>query len=93
MSIAAIEKAMVSDQKVLLDVFAVLPSDKRQEAIALFTGETPVAPTAFKSLTQEENRLMGAYLALPEEERDARLRKLVEIGTAEVRKQRRELVG
>ena len=85
--------AMVSDQKVLLDVFDVLPSEKRPEAIALFAGDAPAAPTAFKSLTQEENRLMGAYLALPEAERDARLRKLVALGTAEVRKQRRELVG
>ena len=86
--------AMVSDQKVLLDAFAVLGSAKRQEILTLFRKDNPEAkPSAYKSLNTEENKLMGAYLALPEEERDARVRKLVAIATEEVRKMRRELAG
>ena len=85
--------AMVSDQKVLLDAFDVLGSASQKEVLDLFTANNPgAAPSAFKSLSADENRLMGAYLALPEEERDARLRKLVTIATEEVRKLRRELV-
>lgn len=84
--------AMVSDQKVLLDAFDVLSAQKRQEAVALFLENNPDAkPSAFKSLSAEENRIMGAYLALADEERDLRLRHLVRIATDEVRKSRREL--
>ena len=36
---------------------------------------------------------MGAYLALPEEERDKRLRQLIAMGVDEVKKSRRELIG
>lgn len=86
--------AMVSDQKVLLDAFNVLVTAKRQEVIALFLAENPdAAPSSYKSLSSEENKLMGAYLALPPDERDARLRKLVQIATEDARKQRRELAG
>ena len=86
--------AMVSDQKVLLDAFDVLGVAKRQEAISLFKEGNPDArPSTYKSLSYEENKLMGAYLALPPEERDARLRKLVSIATDEVRKARREMAG
>jgi len=86
--------AMVSDQKVLLDVLGVLSTPKRQEAMAILAAGMPkAAPSTYKSLTSEENKFMGAYLALPEEQRDQRLRRLVALGVAEVRKSRRELIG
>ena len=86
--------AMVSDQKVLLDVLGVLSTPKRQEAMAILAAGMPkAAPSTYKSLTSEENKFMGAYLARPEEQRDQRLRRLVALGVAEVRKSRRELIG
>lgn len=86
--------AMVSDQKVLLDVIDVLSPAKRQEALAILGSGVPkAAPTTFKSLSSEENKLMGAYLALPEDQRDLRLRKLLTLGVEEIRKSRRELLG
>lgn len=86
--------AMVSDQKVLLDTFAVIPNRKHQEIIAIFTENNPeAAPSAFKSLSADENKLMGAYLALSDEEKNIRLRRLVNIATDEVRKTRREIIG
>ena len=85
---------MVSDQKVLLDVIDVLSPAKRQEALSILSNGVPkAAPSAYKSLSSEENRIMGAYLALPEELRDQRLRQLVAMGTEEVRKSRRERLG
>ena len=86
--------AMVSDQKVLLDVIGVLSPAKRREALEILKAGMPkAAPSTYKSLTAEENRLMGAYLALPEEVRDQRLRRLIALGVEEVKKSRRELVG
>ena len=82
---------MVSDQKVLLDVFGVLSPAKRQEAIALFSDGNAVEPSAFRSLSADENLIMGAYLAIPEEERSERLHRLIAIGTGEIRRRRREL--
>ena len=86
--------AMVSDQKVLLDVIDVLPPAKRQEALALLAADVqPAAPSSYKSLSPEENKIMGAFLALPEELRDRRLRQLIAMGISEVRKSRREITG
>ena len=85
--------AMVSDQKVLIDVIDVLPPAKRAEALAILSGGNAVKPSAYECLSPEENKLMGAYLALPEDLRDKRLRQLIAMGVEEVRKSRRELVG
>ena len=85
---------MVSDQKVLLDVFNVLSAEKRLEALSLMReGNQNAAPSKFRSLTADENKLMGAFLALPPEEQDRRLRRLLEVGKEEIRRTRRELVG
>ena len=85
--------AMVSDQKVLIDVIDVLPPEKRTEALAILSDGKPVQPSGYKCLSAEENKLMGAYLALPEDQRDQRLRQLIAMGVEEVKKSRRELVG
>ena len=83
---------MVSDQKVLLDVFCVLDSNEQAEAIKLFAdvaGEYEA--TAFTSLTEDENRLMGAYLASPEDKRAELLLVLVEKTTVSLQQKRKEL--
>lgn len=85
---------MFSDQKVLIDVIDVLPPEKRAEALAILSeGNTPVKPSRYKCLSSEENKLMGAFLALPEDQRDQRLRRLIAIGVEEVKRSRRELLG
>ena len=85
--------AMFSDQKVLIDVIDVLPPAKRDEAMNILSGGNPVTPSTYKCLSGDENKLMGAYLALPEEERDKRLRQLIAMAVEEIRRSRRELVG
>ena len=85
--------AMVSDQKVLIDVIDVLPPAKRKEAFAILSGGEQVKATEYECLSAEENKIMGAFLALPEELRDKRLRQLIAMGVEEVRKSRRELIG
>lgn len=85
--------AMVSDQKVLIDVIDVLIPTKRDEALAILSGGEPITPSTYKCLSDDENKFMGAYLALPEEERDKRLRRLIAMGVDEVKKSRRELIG
>ena len=85
--------AMVSDQKVLIDVIDVLPPEKRAEALAILAEGNSFKPSKYKCLSAEANKIMGAYLALPEDQRDQRLRRLIAIGVEEVRKSRRELVG
>ena len=84
---------MVSDQKVLLDVFNVLSSEKRQEALAMMCENNRSSASKFRSLNADENKLMGAYLALPPEEQNTRLRKLLTLGKEEIRRARRELAG
>ena len=85
--------AMFSDPKVLIDVIDVLPSEKRVEALRILADGHQFQPSKYKCLSAEENKIMGAFLALPEELRDLRLRQLIAMGVEEVRKSRRELVG
>lgn len=85
--------AMFSDQKVLIDVIDVLPSEKRAEALRILADGHQFQPSKYKCLSSEENKIMGAFLALPEELRDQRLRQLIAMGVEEVKKSRRELVG
>ena len=85
--------AMVSDQKVLIDVIDVLPPAKRNEALAILSGGSRVTPSTYECLSAEENMIMGAYLALPEDERDKKRRQLIAMGVEEVKRSRRDLVG
>ena len=84
---------MVSDQKVLLDEFVILSDKQKQDAIAAFEAVVgkESSPTTFKSLNALENRVMGAYLAIPEEQREAELLKLTKIAITEVQRRRKEL--
>ena len=84
---------MLSDQKVLLDVFDILNDEQRKEAIRKLESVCPekAAPTAYKSLSEDENKLMGAFLALSPEEQQTQLLALVHLGTEKLRKRRKEM--
>ena len=82
---------MVSDQKVLLDAFGVLSADKKKKAQKIMEkniqGEWQ--KSAFESLNDEENLLMGAYLALPVELREERVLEITRIAKDEIKRIRR----
>jgi len=84
---------MISDQKVLLDEFAVLSSADQKKIIADFIeaagGKTE--PSSYVSLSSAENKLMGAFLALPQDVRDKKLQELTELAIRTVQHKRREL--
>jgi len=84
---------MLSDQKILLDEFAVLDDAEQKQVVSDFVAAAGEAaePTQFTSLTAAENRLMGAFLAMSPEVREQQLLKLTELATAVVVKARREL--
>ena len=83
---------MVSDQKVLLDVFCTLTPEEQDEALeALSLAAGEFEPTEYTSLTAAENKIMGAYLAIPEEIRDEVLLKLVEDATLKLQEKRKDL--
>ena len=79
---------MFSDQKVLLDVFAVLPASSQSEVLKSWSEKITAAPSQYTSLTSDENTLMGLFLAMDEEMRSKELLALVEKGTAYIRTQR-----
>ena len=82
---------MVSDQKVLLDAFCVLSANKKQKACKIMAKNLKDAwsKSSFESLDEEENLLMGAYLAHPEEEREAKVLEIVRLAQDEMKKIRR----
>jgi hypothetical protein len=84
---------MKSEQKVLLDEFAIFSDAEKKKIIRHFAAalESPAEATKFTSLSHDENVLMGNYLALPPEKQDELLAELTEKATAEVRRQRKEL--
>ena len=84
---------MLSDQKVLLDIFDILSDVQRKEAIKTLESacqEKPV-PTTYKSLSEEENKLMGAFLALSPEVQQTQLLALCRLGTEKLKKRRKEM--
>ena len=84
---------MKSEQKVLLDEFAIFSDDEKKNIIRHFAAalETPAAPTKYSSLSHDENALMGHFLALAPEKQDEMLAELTLKATEEVRRQRKEL--
>jgi hypothetical protein len=84
---------MLSDQKVLLDIFDILNEEQRKEVINTLESACPEksVPTTYKSLSVDENKLMGAFLALPPEEQQSQLLALVRLGTEKLRKRRQEM--
>jgi len=82
---------MVSDQKVLLDAFDLLPETEKSGMTARLAAETGAEPTAFSALSPLENRVMGSFLKLDGEGRKKLLAEVLEAATAEVRKRRAQL--
>ncbi len=82
---------MVSDQKVLLDAFNVLTPAKQKKAISILAraAESGWQSSEFSSLNESENQLMGAYLAVPAEEREALVLEITKIATEEIKRIRR----
>lgn len=84
---------MLSEQKVLLDEFAIFSDSEKKEIIKEFTKVvgSKVDPTGFESLNNMENQLMGLFLAMDNSVRDEQLSKLTRRATAEVRRRRNNL--
>lgn len=84
---------MISEQKVLLDEFAIFSDREKRQIIKKFASalETPAQPTEFESLSNIENELMGNFLAMPKELQDEMLADLTVQAIAEARRQRAEL--
>lgn len=81
---------LLSDQKILLDTFDVLEDDDRHDVFAKLQKLVPGGATPYElsSLTADENRLLGLFDAVPEENKEAFLLNVVELATLEVHKQR-----
>ncbi len=84
---------MKSEQKVLLDEFAIFGDREKKKIISRFALalETPAQPTKYSSLSRQENELMGNFLALEPEQQEKMLAELTLQATAEARRQRKEL--
>ena len=85
--------AMTSNQKVLLDEYAMLSDSARataEEALRTASGNAPA--TDYQSLSAEENHIMGYFVALPEDEAEKQLLEITRIATAELHKLRQELL-
>lgn len=83
---------MFSDQKILLDTFGALPPGRQSAMLKKIQTLAGISePTLYGSLSSEENRLMGAFLRLDDENRQKILLEFVEQATAEMRKRRAEL--
>ncbi len=83
---------LVSDQKILLDVFDVLSSRDRGDWLARLRSEAgDASPYELGSLSADENRLLGLFDALPPERREQILLELADYAELEIRKQRRDL--
>ena len=84
---------MISEQKVLLDEFAIF-SDREKKSIiknAASRLESPAKASGFESLSHLENELMGNFLAMTKEVQSEFLAELTEKATVEARRQRAEL--
>ena len=84
---------MLSEQKVLLDEFAIFGDREKKKILKRFAArlDKPAAATEFSSLNAMENELMGAFLAMDKETREEMLAELTVEATAEARRQRSEL--
>ena len=84
---------MRSEQKVLLDEFAIFSDAEKKKIIRKFAAAlpAPAKPTEFSSLSNDENALMGNFLALTPEQQDELLAEVTLKATEEVRRQRKEL--
>ncbi len=84
---------LLSDQKILLDTFDVLSAEDRS---AIFSRMEKLSvkeahPYELRSLSGDENRLLGLFDSIPPEQQEALLLDVGELATIEVRKQRKDL--
>ena len=79
---------MVSDQKVLLDVYNVLSPAKQQAVLKAWEAKVSSRPTAFTSLSADENKLMGSFLAMAPEVRETELLALIRDAREEIASRR-----
>lgn len=84
---------MLSEQKVLLDEFAIFSDAEKKGIIKEFSEVLgrKAEPTAFESLNNLENQIMGLFLAMESAVREEQLSKLTARATAEVRRRRNNL--
>ena len=84
---------MLSEQKVLLDEFAIFSDAEKKGIIREFTEVlgSQAEPTSFESLNNLENQIMGLFLAMEAPVREEQLSKLTARATAEVRRRRNNL--
>ncbi len=83
---------MISEQKVLLDEFAIFGDREKRQIIKKFAAAAGnAAPTTYSSLSAAENELMGCFMAMDKETRDAMLAEVTQMAIAEARRQRTEL--
>ena len=79
---------MVSDQKVLLDVYNVLAPAKQQAVIKAWNAKVSSKPTSFTSLSADENKLMGSFLAMAPKIRESELLALIREAREEIASRR-----
>lgn len=84
---------MLSEQKVLLDEFAIFSDAEKKGIIKEFSEVLGrcAEPTDFESLNHLENQIMGLFLAMDTPVREEQLSKLTVRATAEVRRRRNNL--
>ena len=84
---------MLSEQKVLLDEFAIFSDREKRQIIKKFASvlDAPAKPTEFESLSNIENELMGNFLAMSKEVQNDMLAELTAKAVIEARRQRAEL--
>ena len=83
---------MISEQKVLLDEFAIFGDREKRQIIKKFAAAAGnAAPTTYSRLSAAENELMGCFMAMDKETRDAMLAEVTQMAIAEARRQRTEL--
>lgn len=84
---------MISEQKVLLDEFAIFDDKEKKQILKKFYSAlgTPAKPTEYTSLSAQENELMGSFMAMDKETRETMLAEVTALATAEARRQRTEL--
>lgn len=85
---------MISDQKVLLDAFAILPAEKKKKAVKIMSKDIrgEWSKSEFTSLDEDENLIMGAYLALQEELREEKVLEITRLAQNEIKHIRRTRV-
>ena len=81
---------MISDQKVLLDEFNTVNAQQQNEIINILSRNCQPGWSAcsFSSLSAEENRMMGAYFANPEADREQKVLEVTAFVTEILRKKR-----